>query len=387
MTLADCSIGQLNPTGNGTWFGTAGTYTVIAETTNNPSDLSNDPSITPNSDSATDAVTFTIEAVYPNPTVSITSPIDGTSYQRIAGDLATMIDYTIAGGIIFGNIETVALTITSGSGDTVSYTSNVTGEGSAAIAVDGIISALGSDSYTIAVTVTGDQGLTASDSVAVVVNEITTTPPTVGGNLPNGSSYTFETGSAGSTVPVTFTAATDFGVIDTLTGSLDTTPVTDISITLDGISTPLTTGTSELLISVPGSYTITATATTAYGLAVASTSFTVEESAKPTVTILTPDDGLTVNRFESDPVSQIDFTYASSIAAGTITQIDVTVNGSPFVTTTSGLGSAAVTGIGTLNSSATETFVIVVTATSDRGETAFDQITVNVIESDDPVTN
>ena len=242
MTLADCSIGQLNPTGNGTWFGTAGTYTVIAETTNNPSDLSNDPSITPNSDSATDAVTFTIEAVYPNPTVSITSPIDGTSYQRIAGDLATMIDYTIAGGIIFGNIETVALTITSGSGDTVSYTSNVTGEGSAAIAVDGIISALGSDSYTIAVTVTSDQGLTASDSVAVVVNEITATPPTVGVNLPNGSSYTFETGSAGSTVPVTFTAATDFGVIDTLTGSLDTTPVTDISITLDGISTPLTTG-------------------------------------------------------------------------------------------------------------------------------------------------
>ena len=142
-----------------------------------------------------------------------------------------------------------------------------------------------------------------------------------------------------------------------------------------------------MLISVPGSYTITATATTAYGLAVASTSFTVEEIAKPTVTILTPDDGLTVNRFESDPVSQIDFTYASSIAAGTITQIDVTVNGSPFVTTTSGLGSAAVTGIGTLNSSATETFVIVVTATSDRGETAFDQITVNVIESDDPVTN
>ena len=163
--------------------------------------------------------------------------------------------------------------------------------------------------------------------MAVVVNEITATPPTVDVSLSNGSSYTFESGSAGATVAVDFSAATDFGVIDTLTGKLDTNPFTDISIALDGISTPLATGTSDLLISVPGTYTITATATTAYGQAVASTTFTVEEVASPIVTILTPDDGFTVNRFESDPVSQIDFTYASSIAVGSITQIDVTVNG------------------------------------------------------------
>ena len=227
IALAGWSIGQLNPTGNGSWFGGERTYTVIAETTNNPTDLSAYPELTPNSNSATDAVAFTVEAVYPSPTVEITSPLNGASFQSIEGNLATMISYSIAGGITHGNIETVSVSITSGSGETVTYTSDVVGEGTASITVAGIITAIGSDSYTISVTVTSDQGQTASNSVAVMVNEITATPPTVEVSLPNGSSYTFKTGSAGATVPVSFTATTDFGVIDTLTGKLDTDPITD----------------------------------------------------------------------------------------------------------------------------------------------------------------
>ena len=345
IALADWSVGQLNPTGNGSWFGGEGTYMVIAETTNNPTDLSTYPELEPNSNTANDAVTFTIEAVYPDPTVEITSPTDGDSFQRNEGNLATEIAYTITGGITYQNIASVNVTITSDTGDPVNYTANVSGEGTDAIAVDGIIYAVGTDDYTIAVEVESDNGQTATDSVVVIVNETEATPPTVDVSLPNGSSYTFEYGSGGALIPVTFSAATDFGVIDTLTGQLNTDPVTNISITDDGISTPFTTGTSELLISVPGNYTIKATATTAYGQAVASATFTVEEVASPTVTIVPPDDGFTLKRVVSDPVSQIDFTYAASVAAGQITEIEVTVNGSPFVTTIGGIGSASVTGL------------------------------------------
>lgn len=374
LTLGGWSVGDLNPTGTIDWFATEGTYTINAATSTVHG-------------SANTAVTFTVEAVYPDPTVDITSPDDGESFQRIAGGAATVIPFNIDGGIVFGSIENVDVSITAGSGNPVDFTASVSGEGSGTINVTGGITATGSDSFTIAVTVTSDQGKTASDSVAIMVNEITATPPTVGVSLPNGNSYTFESGSGGVAIPVDFTSATDFGTIDSLTATINTVPSSALDIDLTGIGTSSATGTSGLQIATAGTYTITATATTIYGQAVASTTFTVEEVASPVVTILTPDDGFTVNRFESDPASEITYTFESNIAVGTINALEITVNGTPVSATISGVGSATVTGSGLLTSSDTESLVVVATATSDRGETAFDQITVNVIESDDPIGN
>lgn len=313
------------------------------------------------------------------PSVGIASPGDMESFTYMLGGPAVEVPVQVSGASSADTPVTALSASLSGSGllnDLV-----VTGLNTAVAGGSATLSLTTGGIFTLTATATNAVGSSSTEVDFEVV--VTAPPPTVVIDQPAaGSTFTFVQGGPGVSIPVSVTGNTAFGELNTLTLTLNGNPV---SLSVTGLSTTSATGTATMVIGTPGTYTLAAQTASQYGTASNATTFSVQGvNPPPQVTVLSPDDGFEVTRFESDAATVVPFTFVADAIFGVIDGLTVTVNGAPVSFTSSGLGAAVVTGGGELVSSATETFLIAVTATS-AGGTAYDQITVKVIESADPV--
>ncbi len=141
-------------------------------------------------------IPFNVASTAPAPTVSILTPVNGTTFNRVAGDPATIVNYTFQGGTAYGKITTVTVKL-----DGAPVTAAVVGLNSPSVSGSGSASFSAGGSHTLNVTVSNG-GMTASASTTFTIKQ--TTPP-VCENLtwlpPISLNKTVQ---GGSTVPIKF---------------------------------------------------------------------------------------------------------------------------------------------------------------------------------------
>lgn len=120
--------------------------------------------------SATTSTSFTVVAAVPPPTVSISQPLNGATFTRVAGSAPTQIPFTFTG--VAGNGYTI--TSLTGTLNSSAVSATVTGLGSGTATGTGTLSVSGPGTFTLTA-VAGSGTATAATSVTFTVTE--TQPP------------------------------------------------------------------------------------------------------------------------------------------------------------------------------------------------------------------
>lgn len=110
-------------------------------------------------------VPFSVKSVQPVPSVTVLTPVAGTTYNRTAGDAPTSVPFTFSGGTTFGTVQSVTVTV-----DGATVPATVTGLGSLSITGSGTLSYSASGTHTLTVTLSNGYA-TASDSTTFSVQE------------------------------------------------------------------------------------------------------------------------------------------------------------------------------------------------------------------------
>lgn len=195
VTLATTGLKTaLTATGTGTVSVSApGTYTITYTATSAYG-------------SASTSVTFTVNGIYPVPTIAITAPARGAAFQIPAGGKSVPVPYSLVGGTTYGTITSVVLSLTGPSGTiTTTNPPSVTGIGTPSISGSGNLTITAPGTYTISVTDSNGKA-TASASTTFTVTQAQAQPTEVVTWLPpvaNGQSI-----CGGSVMPVSFTVTT-----------------------------------------------------------------------------------------------------------------------------------------------------------------------------------
>lgn len=211
----------------------------------------------------------------PPPTITILNPTS-TSYQLFGA--FTSVPVSISSTSAYGNITSLTASV-GGAPVTLSKT----GEGAALTATGtGSITLTAAGSYTMTVTAKNDYGTTTSD-VRFNVASVNATPTVSILTPANGAVFQRFVGDPATPVAYTFQGSTVAGTTIkslnlTLTSNAVSTPVTPA--TLNGLNTTSVSGGGTLLISTPGTYTLSATEANAYAIATTATTFTVGESIR-----------------------------------------------------------------------------------------------------------
>ncbi len=228
---------------------------------------------TNNEGTATDTADFTINVSAPPPTVSIASPLAGSSF-RLPTTGALTVPYSFTGVSSYGGITTLTATL---NGNPVSFepsglgTLTATGSGNFSLTLGG--------NYELIVTATDANG-TATTQTNFTVLAAAPAPTVVISQPLNGSTYTRVAGSGPTLIPFSYTGTANTGfTITGLTGSLNGTALTPSATT--GLNTRSATSTGNLSITGPGTYTLSATANSLGTTASTSITFTVTETQAP----------------------------------------------------------------------------------------------------------
>ncbi len=142
-------------------------------------------------------IPFTVTGVIPAPTVSILTPANGSNFSRVAGDPATVVNYTFEGGTSYGTVTSVIVTL-----DGLPVSATVNGLNTASITGSGSLSFTAGGSHTLNVTLSNG-GATASASTSFTVTQ--TQPPTCRNLMWLPPISLNKTIQGGSTMPIKFT--------------------------------------------------------------------------------------------------------------------------------------------------------------------------------------
>lgn len=236
---------------------TPGTYTVRVSATNNA-----------DTSYATADVTVVVSA--PPPTLTIIGPTTGVSYPILGG--VAIVPVSLSSTSISGDITLTASLggVTKQLGDVGTLTAS--GTSNFYLASPG--------TYTLTAEAKTDYG-TTTKQVTFTVAAVDATPvvslatPAIiqrfAGDPPTAVNYTFQ-----GTSPVAGTTIRSVSLA--LVSGVVSTPV--IPTTLTGINTASVSGGGTLLISTPGTYTLSVTADNRYAVATAASTFTVSESVR-----------------------------------------------------------------------------------------------------------
>lgn len=306
---------------------------------------------------------FLNATIYPQvqgdaPVIAISNPIDQSvfTYEPATGPLTVPFTFTASAPAV-SPITALDCDI-NGLSQTFTQTTNADGS----ITATGSLTITAPGTYSLHARATNSLG-TSSDAVDFTVT-VSAPPPVVSIAQPTGPSYTMVAGTTLS-LPYSFAATSYYGGIQTLTATLNGTPV---SFTPAGLNTLLATGTGSFAITNPGTYTLVVSATDQNGSATTTRTFTVaaQTLAPPTVTIAQPVTGTTYTRSCGSNTVSVPFCFTAQAAAGSvISAVSATLNGSPITFTTTGLNTATPNGTATLAVTAVGSYTIVVTATSN----------------------
>ena len=229
-----------------------------------------------------------------------------------------------------------------------------------------------------------DPGATINAQVAMPGISIGN-PPTLNITSPNdGATFTYNVGSFPVSIPFTFQAGTDSAspVISSVvvqagaTGSL-----VDVPALLAGLGSASVTGSGNIIVSGPGSYSIQATATNAYGSATDTNTITVSvTAAPPTVVINSPTPGSTYTHRLGDPATMVPFTFTAKSNYGGIRTLTALVDGQSVAFIPVGLNTLTATGSISLPYINSGSHTVSVTTTDDYGQaSAQSNFTINVV--------
>ena len=309
------------------------------------------------------------------PTITLLSPSNGAAYTyspasglpvtvpiNFAATVGTG-GFPIDGMVAFINNTTVNVTAVGVPSLSASAT------GSAQLTAGG--------TYTVTVGATNRKG--TSWATADINVTVSAPPPTITPSLPtNNASYTYTLGTAGVSVPVSFTATSIYGNISSLAATLNGSPIT---LSLAGVGTSTTaSGSASLLLNTAGTYNLVLSAANAYGAATPVTiPFKVTGTTPaPSVSITSPANGSIFTRASGSPPTVVNFTFQGGTSYGTITSAIVKVDGSPVTATVNGLNTASITGTGALSYSAAGQHTLNVTVTNSGGATASTSSTFSI---------
>lgn len=313
------------------------------------------------------------------PLVSLLSPADRTLYTYAAGGppAAVNVSFTASASAaspiisIDADISGVAVPLTvTGVG-----TAAATGQGTLLISQPGI--------YSVQARAVNNVG-TSTAAAEITVN-VVAGPPTVAIAAPlQGGSHTLFPGTP-LLVPFSFSAASAYGGITSLTATLNGVPVALSPVGLDTLNA---SATGNLSIQTSGSALLTVTATDRNGTATASRTFTVTSAVPaPTVTIAQPLNGAIITRVAGSPATSIPFAFTSTVGTGfVINSISATLNNGPVAVTSTGIGTRTAGGTGTLSVSAPGAYTLVATGTSGTA-TASGAVAFTVTETQPPTAS
>lgn len=334
-----------------------GVYSVTVNATNNVGNT------------ASDTNQFSVVVTAAPPVATIASPIAPANVYTVrAQGPAVTVPISFQGVSSFGGIRGFSVTLDGA--PFTAYTTTAMGQ----LTVTGSASLTYSTAgdHTFTVTSFDDNGTSQVASTTFRVNYVAPTP-TVALSLPNGLSYTIPYGcSSFSSIPFSILSTSDNGFfVDAVTisgGSLNAT--------ISSNSAPFGTAASitslGTLTNVPaGSYTLTATATSAGVTVSKSITFAVNawiQPPLPTVVINTPAAGATYTVVSGNNLSiPLTFTGTSNAIGGVITGLTAKLGTTALAVTSTTLGQKIATGSATLNVCAAGTYTISVTAVDANG--------------------
>lgn len=162
VNFTPAGLGSLNATGTGSFtLGTSGTYELVvtAADTNG---------------TATARTSFTVNPpiAVPAPTVSISQPLNGATFSRVAGSAPTQVSFSYTGTVGNG----FAITSLTGTLNGSAVTATVGGLGTGSATGTGTLSISSPGSYTLTATAASG-GVSATTSITFTVTETTPPPP------------------------------------------------------------------------------------------------------------------------------------------------------------------------------------------------------------------
>ncbi len=329
-------------------------------------------------------MTLTVQQVPVPPSVILTSPANGTVYNYNLNGPAISIPLQFTSSApSYAPITAVGADV---SGVTVSGITS-TGIGTGSVSSTGTFSLSTPGIYTVTAHANNINGTSSASSEITV--KLVAPPPTVTIATPAANSiYTYTPGGPALSVPFSFSAASSYGGINTLSATLNGAPVSLTATT--GLGTLTAGATGTLLINAAGTYVFAVSATDQNGTTSANRSFTVKVAAQtppPTVTIVKPVDGATYTQVAGSGALCVPFSFTAVAGTGaTIGSISASLNGSSVAVTAGGIGKKSATGTGTLSITAAGTYTLTVSAVSG-GTTASDQATFTYVITPPPVPN
>ncbi|MES2695329.1 MAG: SdrD B-like domain-containing protein [Verrucomicrobiota bacterium] len=214
---------------------------------------------------------FTINYVAPTPAIDITSPAENAIFNIPSGQSSTSVSYRF---VTTSNNGFFVDSVTAIIGTTPVTNITTTGLGTASAISTGTLTGLTPGTYTL--TANGlSAGISVSDTVRFTVRAAASVPPSVVINTPApNATFTRVSGGPALSIPLTFTGTsnTPGGVITQLKASLGSTT---LSVTPTNLGQRVATGAATMSVTNAGTYTITVTAIDAYGVANATSKFTV----------------------------------------------------------------------------------------------------------------
>ena len=315
------------------------------------------------------------------PTVSITSPDTGTVLSYPFGTVFPLqAPLTFVAGAPAGSFVD-SLTANLG-GSPLAITSPALPL--AAVNGSASMTITGPGAYTAQVGAFNNVGSATATTNFTVVVASQYAPPDVAISTPaDGSSITV----LPTALPLTLTV--QFSSTSTAAGTSPITAVTasygvantPIVLASTGLNTTAVSSTGSIVITAPGSYSVTANATNLGGTASDVNAFTiVVPAAPPTVVINTPTLNSIYDYRLGTPATVVPFAFTATSSFGGIVTLTAKVDGANVVFTPVGLGTTTATGLINLPYTSAGTHTVSVTTTDNNGTaTADSNFTVNVI--------
>ena len=301
------------------------------------------------------------------PSITINSPAPNSTYTYAAGGPPVQIpfSYTASAGSTDPIIDQSDADL---SGAVLSV--NVTGLGTDQVTGIGTIQVSAAGIYTL--NVRAHNSVNTSQASEDITVNVTGLAPTVTNLTPaDGSAFTYVTGAPALQIPVSCTATSAYGGIQSATATLNGVPITGFAFapSVPGSLTGTASSPIPLQIAAGGSYTLVVTVADALGSTSATSHFTVAQVPPPTVTISKPLSGAPVIWPAGTTSLNVPLAFSITSGSGNITAASVTLNGVALAASITGVGTPSASFNGSLLLTAIGSYTLAVTATDANATT------------------
>lgn len=315
------------------------------------------------------------------PTVAIMSPASGTVLSYPSGTFfPVQVPLTFVGGAPAGSFVD-SLTANLG-GRPLSISSPALPQGS--VSGSASMTIAGPGAYTTQVGAYNNIGSATATTHFTVVVASPYAPPDVAITTPvDASTITVPPSALPLTLPVQFLSTSAGSGASPITGVSASSGEanTPLVLTSTGLNSTAVSSAGEIVMTSPGSYTVTANATNLGGTGSdANTVTIIVQADPPTVVIHTPTPNSIYHYRLGTPATIVPFAFTATSSFGGIITLTAKVDGANVVFTPAGLGTATATGLINLPYSTAGTHTVSVTTTDNHGTaTADSSFTVKVI--------